>query len=738
MRCLRHTPRRAQTGIAALIIVAVLVVALPGAATSVVPTSPCELIFARGSIEAIRAATPAELPALRAQAEAAGAGDDDRGRACAAAIVAEAAVAAGDLAAALAALDVMVAGLPQFSADVLPHRVLLLAELGRTDDARAAFAGVPRQSAWSDRLLAVLGISDERAAALRRRASRDPRALATLCHGYDDVDPSGTTKRVAGDRSACAKLLLQHPGHDGARALEDDSTNQLVLPFRGAALARRLRGLLEAARPGRVVVEGLAAARDGAPFGLDDEAHADVVEVVASALWRLDRTAEALPLSARGTVTTDGVIRLKSAALAKVTAKTLSRLDRSRDAAAVWALIRDDANTDVRDDVRAEAAFFAGFSFVEANAADDALAAFATGAPLMRGTPWQEQGEWYVALVELTDKQRPAAAIPTLRALAKQGAESRKYQYFLAKALSLDPAGKNEAGRIFKALRRGDPTDWYGLLSARAMGETDSVPAARGALEAQAPKDAFDAQLLYALGFDDEAKARCRQKAGTGRVPPMSQIALCFQIDDANFGWKHNGLLGRLRDEGSSPLRLSAWDATYPWPYRHTPWEAAKRSAVPVTFILAIMRTESGFDAEAASRAGAKGLMQLLPSSARATAKAANLDMALTARLLDPDANITLGSALLGLLLREHGSMLQAAAAYNGGPENAARWATRFGHLPVDVFVERITFKETRNYVKRALATEATYRAMMGKPLTLELPQQVEAPARWTPLPYDE
>lgn len=79
-----------------------------------------------------------------------------------------------------------------------------------------------------------------------------------------------------------------------------------------------------------------------------------------------------------------------------------------------------------------------------------------------------------------------------------------------------------------------------------------------------------------------------------------------------------------------------------------------------------------------------------------------------------------------------------AAAAYNAGPGPASTWAARFGHLPVDRFVERISFKETRNYVKKVLAAEALYRALDGGPLMLDLPATITPAKDFTRLPYDE
>ena len=99
---------------------------------------------------------------------------------------------------------------------------------------------------------------------------------------------------------------------------------------------------------------------------------------------------------------------------------------------------------------------------------------------------------------------------------------------------------------------------------------------------------------------------------------------------------------------------------------------------------------------------------------------------------------IPLGAHLLGTLSKEHGSILMAAAAYNAGPEPATSWATRFGALPVEVFVERISFKETRNYVKKVLAAEALYRGLAGGTVALALPTTITPAATFTRFPYDE
>jgi soluble lytic murein transglycosylase len=173
-------------------------------------------------------------------------------------------------------------------------------------------------------------------------------------------------------------------------------------------------------------------------------------------------------------------------------------------------------------------------------------------------------------------------------------------------------------------------------------------------------------------------------------------------------------------------------------PWRALVDEAAGSGGATPSFVMAIMRTESGFDPGAVSAAGAKGLLQLLPSVARGTAVVTGLPPTLPTRLSDVDANILLGAHLLGLLQREHGSMLLAAAAYNAGPEPAVGWASRFGSLPPELLVERISFKETRNYVKKVLAAEAVYRGLDGGEVSLALPEHTVPAKAFTRFPYDE
>jgi soluble lytic murein transglycosylase len=136
--------------------------------------------------------------------------------------------------------------------------------------------------------------------------------------------------------------------------------------------------------------------------------------------------------------------------------------------------------------------------------------------------------------------------------------------------------------------------------------------------------------------------------------------------------------------------------------------------------LLAVIRQESGFDVDARSRAGARGLMQLLPRTARKVARGLNLRYAAVRLTTDPDFNLSIGAAYLGQLLDDFsGSYLLALTAYNAGPSRARRWIEMNGDPrddgvdPVD-WVEMIPYQETRNYVQRILETLQVYRLRVG------------------------
>jgi soluble lytic murein transglycosylase len=138
----------------------------------------------------------------------------------------------------------------------------------------------------------------------------------------------------------------------------------------------------------------------------------------------------------------------------------------------------------------------------------------------------------------------------------------------------------------------------------------------------------------------------------------------------------------------------------------------------PAAFVLAIARRESEFNHMVISPAGALGLMQVMPGTARDTARALGLEFSQNRLLDDPAHNAVIGSRFLADLLDRYGdNPVLTAAAYNAGPARAAEWIDRFGdpRQADDVihWIEAIPFTETRNYIMRVTESLAIYEAQL-------------------------
>ena len=132
--------------------------------------------------------------------------------------------------------------------------------------------------------------------------------------------------------------------------------------------------------------------------------------------------------------------------------------------------------------------------------------------------------------------------------------------------------------------------------------------------------------------------------------------------------------------------------------------------------VYSVIREESHFDREAVSVSDARGLMQLLPSTALETAPKAGLRNFRTSQLFSPDINLELGCYYLNWLMGLfEGNFAISLAGYNGGPTNAKTWHEKNGALDIDEFIEEIPFEQSRNYVKKILRSYAAYEAVYGR-----------------------
>jgi soluble lytic murein transglycosylase len=193
---------------------------------------------------------------------------------------------------------------------------------------------------------------------------------------------------------------------------------------------------------------------------------------------------------------------------------------------------------------------------------------------------------------------------------------------------------------------------------------------------------------------DMEAPAVAEWRAAyTGLARPQQVQAIGLA---ARWGWYLQAIaaaakLGLFND----------YDLLYPQPYDSEVRKGATLTGLPTDLIYAIIRQESLYRADARSSAGALGLMQLLPETARRTARAWGLPLRSTAALLEPSVNVPLGSAYLrGLYDRNGGQASLAIGSYNAGPGAVRRWLPE-SPMDMDVWVENIPYNETRLYVQR-------------------------------------
>ena len=286
------------------------------------------------------------------------------------------------------------------------------------------------------------------------------------------------------------------------------------------------------------------------------------------------------------------------------------------------------------------------------------------------------------------------------------------WQYWLARAL--DQTGHPQAAQaIFETI--ADNRSFYGFMAADQLGkpyelnhkglvfEEDQVS------KVSATPALKRARELYKLDRLDEARREWRQmRAGLDD----RQILLASRLAQG-WGWHEQGVQGAIA--------TSAWDhlaMRFPLAYREQFHSAAREQGLDVNWIYALARQESAFRHDARSHRGAIGLLQLLPATARQTAREAGMPYNNLATLLDPKANIQLGTAHLSTLLKEFDdNRILATAAYNAGAHRVRQWLGKeTADLDSDIWVETMPYHETRQYVRRVMAYTVIYGYRRGEP----------------------
>jgi len=306
-------------------------------------------------------------------------------------------------------------------------------------------------------------------------------------------------------------------------------------------------------------------------------------------------------------------------------------------------------------------------------------------------------GDWQQALTWLDQLSAATAAEP-------------RWRYWRARALEA-VAGTAVAAPLYQALAQ--LRDYYGYLAADRLRlpydlrahPTPADPTIQSALAVQ--PGLIRARELFECGLPGSAEL---EWAAALHGATRAQRIQAAQLAE-DWGWYSQAIaqLGRVDDLDDVTLR-------YPRPYAPLVARASTRTDVPADWLLAVMRQESLFRADAVSRANALGLMQMLPTTASAVAARWDVRLEGEDGLLDPATALTLGAAHLRELLdRYNGAIALALAAYNAGTAPVARWRPA---QPLDAaaWIENIPYGETRDYVEHVLENIVAFRWTRGAP----------------------
>lgn len=303
--------------------------------------------------------------------------------------------------------------------------------------------------------------------------------------------------------------------------------------------------------------------------------------------------------------------------------------------------------------------------------------------------------EWHVrAAVWAGDWARVSKAVTAMPAELRN---EPRWRYWGARAA--EQLGERSAAQ--QGYMAVIPTDnWYAALAAARLGRTFTPT-----LQSLSVSDREVDRLTTSAGFVRTSELlRCNlqtQAANEWRTafeslaPAQQPAALVLA---ARWGWHFQTIASAAK------LRIfNDYDLLYPRPFDAEVRLAAQRTGLAQELIYAILRQESLYRADVRSSAGALGLMQLLPETARQTANRWDLPEPTRSSLLIPSVNIPLGAATLqSLISRAAGQIPLAIAGYNAGPGAARRWLPA-SPMEADRWVENIPYNETRAYVQKVV-----------------------------------
>jgi soluble lytic murein transglycosylase len=296
-------------------------------------------------------------------------------------------------------------------------------------------------------------------------------------------------------------------------------------------------------------------------------------------------------------------------------------------------------------------------------------------------------------------------------AIDRMSAEERHiptWTYWYGRALA---AGGDDAAARAHYLRIADAPEFYGLLANEELGNASApprdtyVPSAAELDAASRDPGLARALELIRLGIRTEGVQEWQFAIRYYDDPKLIAAAEIARQAEA---------YDRAIHTAERTVRLHNFALRYPAPYRDLFGEFAKTRGLDEAWVLGLVRQESRFVSEARSSAGAAGLMQVMPHTARYVASRIGMRNYRSKSVTEVQTNVTIGTGYLKLVLDQLGHPVLASAAYNAGPGRARRWRDADRPLEGAIYTETIPFGETRRYVKKVMANAVFYEQLLN------------------------
>ena len=270
------------------------------------------------------------------------------------------------------------------------------------------------------------------------------------------------------------------------------------------------------------------------------------------------------------------------------------------------------------------------------------------------------------------------------------------------------PEDREELARIFFGRSMLDGSGrYYSLMGSTAMG---LLPDTLSVVDVLSPEEfeASDADRLVDgyMRYGLIADAYREAVADIDALHDSSLLRLAELLGQKGNYYDSLRVMAHYRRRVTFSLTRRNLESLYPVAHQREIESSSAKNNIQSHILYALVREESYFNARIESHAGAVGLSQLMPATAEDMASRLKME---SYDLKDPEDNLTIGSYYLAYLIERFDSFSEAIQAYNAGPGRMRRWKNTHGGLSPELMVEVIPFTETRNYVRRVLASAAAY-----------------------------